>query len=908
MIVGRSAECRELLRLRDSAESGRGAARVVVGAPGSGKSALLGWIAEHRGTARVVRVESFEHDRRRAFSLLGAVVSSLSAELSMMTTEQGDVLRAVLSGTPAGGAEFGLGAALVSLLAAAARTRPLVLLVDGAHWTDAASREVLVFAAQHIDREAVLVLIAERDCDPNGFAARLPTLELAGLSPLDAALLLASDVDTRVAEELGRETAGNPHALLEIAAHLSPEQRRGEIPLDLPLPVGEVLRRGFLARTVSFGPSESRALLIASTDSRLDRETLIRAARGWGIDAAAVDRTLVPGLLCSERSGTIRFAHPLLRATVYQSADADDRRTAHRMVAAALGDDADINRRARHLSAAADGPDALAADALALAAQGRSDDAAAGEIWHRAALLSPDAASRYERMVDAGKAFARAGESLRAVHAFDDALVGVDDVSRRSDVTILRAMPAVESMGTRGVREQLGELIAKVESSDPRAHVMVALSGAIAMLQGDFVGARDVLRSESGSAPGPTRTMLDVARLLTGEITEIGDVVAYAEQLAAARDPQFRNDEFVVFALTWAGEHSTASRLVDPLVMTRRISGASVELAFALSARAYLYLRTGQWRAARVDAFESVELATEACRPTTLARSLFVLARIEAGLGDTEMAIEHARAACELGERFELGAFSWHASAAMGFALLGDSRPAEAIEWLERASEFARTRGVSLLTTSLSAPDLVEAYLRCGERGAAARLVDELASQRTDQQGALGHALFLRCRALVGGADAASDFEAALQRHTEVRAPFEEARTRLCFGEQVRRDRDVVAAHRNLTAAADAFSRLGARAWEQRARMEAAACKRGRAEAVSTLRLDSLTPQEYRVAIEVANGATSREAAASLFLSPRTVEYHLGKIYRKLGLRSRSDLVRRIAADPGFVAVADPRP
>jgi ATP/maltotriose-dependent transcriptional regulator MalT len=468
-------------------------------------------------------------------------------------------------------------------------------------------------------------------------------------------------------------------------------------------------------------------------------------------------------------------------------------------------------------------------------------------------------------------------------------------------------MSMVESHGAKGVREELDALRAQLQQSDPRVSALLALSGAVAMLQGDFVGARDVLDSTLSSVPGPIPAMLEAARLLTGEITQIPGLLAYAEHLGAGGDPLLRGAEFVVVALTWASEHSAASRLVDMLVTSRRTTGATVELAFALTARSLLYFRTGHWGAARADAIEAVDVATHARRPTTLARSLFVLAWIEAGFGDTAMALEHASASYELGERYDLGAFSWHAAAAMGFAYLSNGRPGEAIQWLERARGFARAREVSLLTTSLSAPDLVEAYLRCNQKDAAAQLVDELAAGHPDQQSALGYALFLRCRGLLGGAGAAVDFEAALQQHAEVRAPFEEARTRLCFGEQARRDRDAATAHRNLTAAAEAFERLGAKQWEDRARTEAAACTRGRAGSAGKSRSDSLTPQEYRVAVAVANGATSREAAAALFLSPRTVEYHLGKIYRKLGLRSRSDLVRRVAGDPTFVVEGNPQ-
>jgi len=861
----------------------------------------------------VVSVETVEADRAHALSMLGAIVTLLADGLGLLAADQGDVLRGVLGGgltepgpTPA------LGAALAALLAACSRARPLVVLVDGAQWADEASRGAVISAARHLDHEAVLLLLAERDGEPNGFARQLPTLEVVGLSPLDAALLLSNDVDTRVAEELGRETGGNPLALVEIAAQLTPEQRHGSVPLDHAFPIGDVLRRGFLARTDELGPDDARAILVASTDRYLDRETLTRAAAAWGIDGAAVDRVMTPTLLQVERSGTIRFAHPLLRVTVYQSAAIGDRRTAHRMVAAVLCRDADTYRRARHLAAAAEGPDPVAADALAAAARGKRDGRAAGETWQRAALLTPDPIVRYERLLAGGSAFADAGENLAAVHLFDDALAIVGDVRRRADVHVRRAMPAVEALGTGGLREQLDELVPLLPPADPRVHVLVAMSGAIAMLQGDFVGARTTLQSESRSAPGPTRTMLDVARLLTGDVSEIGEVVAYANELAAdanelAATAQTRfHDDFVVFALIWAGEYSAASRLVDSLVMSRRITGANFELAFALSARAHLYFRTGRWAAARADAEESVELAYAANRPTTLTRSLFVLARIEAGLGDTELAVEHARGSYELGERFGLGSLSWKASAAMGFALLGDGRPAQAVEWLERTHEFARARHVSLLASNMWAPDLVEAYIHCGKKPAAAWVVDELALARPGEQGPLGHALFLRCRALVGGTDAVGDFEAALELLTDVGSPFEEARTRLCLGERVRRDRDVGVARVHLVAAAEAFARLGASDWEHRARREAAACTRGRSSATSGTRVDSLTPQECRVAIEVANGATSREAGAALFLSPRTVEYHLGKIYRKLGLRSRSDLVRRIAGDPDFVGHTEP--
>jgi DNA-binding CsgD family transcriptional regulator len=875
---------------------------VLRGAPGSGKSTLLRWAAEHAGAARVVSVDVVEQDRHRPRALLGSVVSLLGDGLSLTAADPADTLRAVLSWAPAEPiATPALGAALVSLFAACARDQALVVFVDGAQWADVVSRDALVFAVRRLEHDGVLFLFAERDCEPEGFAAWLPTIEIAGLSPLDAVMLLANEVDTRVAEELCRETEGNPLRLIEIGEQLSPEQRRGETPLDPAPPLGEVLRRGFIARTDALGEDESRALLVASTDPGLDRETLIGATLSWGIHAAAVDRVEAPTLLCVADAGIVRFAHPLLRAAVYESADADDRRTAHRLVAAELCRDADADRRAWHLAAAAAGPDPAVADALAAVAQIKHNSGEAGETWQRAALLSPDPAQRYERLAAAGSAFVSAGENLRAVHAFDDAIAIVDDVDRRAEVMVRRTMPALESLGARGLRDALDELSAQLDRSDPRVHVLVALSGAVAMLQGDFVGAVSTLRSEAESPPGPTRTMLDVALLLTGEITRIDHFVAYTEQLAADRLAEFRDDEFMLFALTWAGEHSAASRMVDPLIEHRRTKGTPVALAFALSARAHLYFRTGQWEAARADANESVELASHPHRLSTLARSLYVLARIEAALGNTELAIEHARASYDIGERYEFGALSWQAGAAMGFTLLSDGRPTEAVEWLECAQGFARTHEVSLIGATMSAPDLVESYLHCGRIGAAARIVDELASGRPDQQGALGHALFLRCRALVGGSDAVDDFEAALQQHAEVQAPFEEARTRLCFGERLRRDRDVVAAHRNLTAAAEMFTVLGASAWKQRAEMEAAACRRGRSPALTTTRVDSLTPQEHRVAIEVAKGGTSREVAASLYLSTRTVEYHLGKIYRKLGLRSRTDLVRRIAADPGVI-------
>ncbi len=222
----------------------------------------------------------------------------------------------------------------------------------------------------------------------------------------------------------------------------------------------------------------------------------------------------------------------------------------------------------------------------------------------------------------------------------------------------------------------------------------------------------------------------------------------------------------------------------------------------------------------------------------------------------------------------------------------------EAIEWLERAHQFARSHQLRLLTTNLWAPDLVECFMRCGRTDEAVRLVDELSALDPAGQGPLAHAVFLRCSRAGRGEGAGCEFEAALVRHAAVRAPFEEARTRSCHGEHLRRVRMVADARACLTAAAEEFARLGAVPWERRARMEAAACVRGRAWAEIPSRSSTLTPQEHRVAIAVANGATSREAAAALFLSPRTVEYHLAKIYRKLGLRSRSELARRMAADP----------
>jgi DNA-binding CsgD family transcriptional regulator/tetratricopeptide (TPR) repeat protein len=909
MLLGREAECAAVGAVIDNATDAGCAVLVVRGPLGSGKTALLEWGVARAASMRTVVVAGSEREQSVPWSAVRAMTGSLDDQLGGLAPEQ---RLALAAGPDEAFATVAMG--LLALVSIAARRRPVLLVVDDAHLVDERSLYALRFVAQRIDHDPVVLLVAEEPGE-RGTGGCLPTMTLPGLSPIDAVTLLADTVDTAVAQELARLTEGNPLAMLEIANGLTPAQRRGAEPLGPVLPLGSVLVRNFERTLEALSAEQRRLLVAAAAEPDLTVETLAAAAVVLGIDARIAATVMRPGLLRMTHEQRLRFERPGLREAAYEGASEDERRTVHAALAGVcVGNPV---ARAWHLAASVPGPDRAAADALEAIARdalARGEQRAAGDAWRRAADLTDDPCRRIARLAAAGGAYAVGDLHEAAIGAFDQAIALAGDGPEAMRLQIALAASRLAASGTPDGFTALAELADRVEASDRRtAAELGSIAAMTALAAGDLRAAGALAaraRERHGDSVGRSACMADAVEAIA--VALAGDRARAVPLLLASVNPSmptWRTSSTLVFedlvagALAWVGESSASSRVVEVVIEQSRERDAVSVLSRALAARADLYFRTGYWDAALADATHAVDLARDLRVPGPTAYALAVTSRLEAALGRLEDAQRHGLEAVATAEQAGLTMNAFWARAALGFLAVGTGDVAASIPWLEAAREYAAERGVGLLAAVPWAPDLVEAYVRSGRTDDARQVVDDIGAD-ADAQGPLPSALVARARALVATDGVEDLFRRALDAHSQVLSPFEQARTQLVYGEWLRRERRITEAESVLEAAATTFEHLRATPWRARAVAEQAA--RGRRTRPAERSVGALTPQEYRVASTVAAGATNREAAATLFLSPRTVEHHLATVYRKLGVRSRSELARRFATEPDFASGRSP--
>jgi DNA-binding CsgD family transcriptional regulator len=876
---------------------------VLRGPLGSGKTSLLEWAVERAAAVQTVVLTGAERTQAALWGLVREIGAALHDHVGALTAEQ----RAALGGDP-DQAFATVAMALLALLSIAGTRRPVLLVVDDAHLVDDRSLYALRFVAQRIEHEPVALLLAEEPGD-HGTGGCLPTLTVPGLSPIDAVTLLAGTVETNVASKLARMTDGNPLAMLEIADGLSAEQRRGDEPLGPILPLGRVLRTNFERTLATLTEDQRRLLLVAAAEPGLTVETLTATALALAIDARVVGTVIRRDLLQMDDDQRLRFQRPVLRQATYESASPPRRREVHAAIAAAsLGDP---ERRAWHLAASATGPSRMVAAALedvAHDAFARGAHRTAGDAWRRAAELTEDDCRRFGLWAAAGNAYALADLHERAVEAFEQAAALARDPSEVVRLQVAVAASRLARTGTPDGFAALARLADEIAASDRRtAAGLGSLAAMTALSAGDLRAAgrlADLAQERHGESTHRSAAMASAVAAIAAALA--GDGVRAVPMLRAAVEPPippWRRSSTLVFedlvagALAWVGECSDASRVLEAVIAQSHERQAVSVLSRALAARADLFFRTGYWEAALADATHAVELGRDLHVAGPTAYALAVTSRIEAALGREDEARRHGLEALTTAEDAGLTMNAFWARGALGFLAIGLGDVAGSIPWLEQARDYAADHGVGLLMAVPWAPDLVEAYVRAGRVNEARAVVESLGAD-VAAQGPLPRAVAARTHAIVATTDVESRFRAALDAHAHVLAPFERARTQLVFGEWLRRERRVAEAEAVLHEAAMTFERLGATPWQTRARAEREA--RGRRAQPSNRATGGLTPQEYRVASAVATGATNREAAAALFLSPRTVEHHLAAVYRKLGVRSRSELTRLVATDPDF--------
>jgi DNA-binding CsgD family transcriptional regulator len=901
MLVGRQAELARLDRLVEDLEDGRGGALLVRGDPGIGKTALLEALRDRAAAAGilVLAARGVESEAELAFSALADLLTPLQDELHRLPAPQASALAAALALGPAEpGERLAVCVATAGLLGLAATERPVLALVDDLQWVDSSSRECVLFAARR-GGGGVLLVVAARE--PVAVAGGTGLQELT-LGPLDEGSSLrlversAADLRPDVAAAVAGAAAGNPLALLELAAVLAPDERAGRVRLQEPLAPGPRLADAYGRRIAALGQAARRALLVAAAYEGDELRVIGAACRAAGVDPARLSGPEREGLV-RIIDGRLAFAHPLVRGAVYHGAAPEGRREAHRALAGALTGE----RRAWHLGAGAIGPDDAAAaelEAAAAAAAARRGMGPAAAALERAARLSsaPDAFAR--RLLAAGEASIAAGRKARALELLEEVVAAAgDDEALCARAEHARAAVLTWSGRVGLATDLLVEWADRIVGTQP-VHAATMLADAAIASSALADAPRTLALAERAvsalgdagdpSARGRVLSALAFALQLQGHARRAAPVTREADLSAAATDPlapgaQWHN--VLLRARLAGGELEPVGARCHDLARRAREAGALWTLAGAVTVAADVAYRLGDWDAADAGYAEGLAAARDSDQPVWQGLALTGRARLDAARGRESAgraAVDAARAIAEspgipAGRRFVYSA--------LGFLELSLNRVSEAIEALETVERDVARSGIVDQVILPWGPDLVEAHVRAGGADDARRVLAVLERVARRAGTAIVGAPAARARGLVEEPFDAH-FARALRLHDARPMPFERARTLLAYGRRLHRTRRRAEARERLREALAAFERLGAPPWAAQAQAElrAAGARHRRP------RDDALTPQEHRVALAAARGATNREIAAELYLAPKTVEFHLGNVYRKLGVRSRTEL------------------
>ena len=920
MLVGREVESGRVEGLLAGARAQRSGALVLSGDPGIGKSALCAWAVAQAAGMRVLSVRGVESEADLPFAGLSELCAGELDRLGLLPDPQARALEAALTRRDAPpGDRFAIGAAVLSLLAVADDGESVLVIVDDAQWLDASSADALLFAARRLRSEGVAMLVATRpgtifDADSTG----VPRLSLSGLEPSAARALLGAvhgAMPAQVAQLLADRTEGNPLALLEMPLVLSEAQLAGEQPIEEPLPVGPTLVRALLHRLADLADPARQALLVATASGGERVQPVVDALGTLGLDRDVLDPAEQAGALAIVGEH-FEFRHPLLRSAIYHGASAPARRTAH----GALAQVASGATRAWHLAQATVGEDEAVAAALEQVGQEarlRGAPSAAASAFERAARLSGPGEARIRRLTDAARDAYVAGRPAGALRLLDEALAGSPDAVQRADIQHVRGRILV-LQGRFGTAHRLLVAAADpVRDLDPeRAAAMLAEAGIDCIgsldIRNAVATARDAYRVAARASPGVqafTGSMLATALTLNGERAEASALLdrilprlSGADPLSEAGRPIF----LAAQAYLWLERYEPAAGLLDRLIASARKASAPSALPFPLGCRADLDLRLGRWTVAAAQAEQAVSLSEEIAQPAVTAYALECLARLAAAVGDERRCRDLASHAMRLADEHQIEIGRLYVRAALGLLELGLGRIDAAIRELEQARDLAERHGLAEPNVVHWQADLIEAYVRDGQPDRAREALEAFQRQaeHTGGRWALGTAA--RCRGLLADdIDQDACFATALDHLQAVTAHFEVARTHLCHGERLRRAGRRTDARQALRRAIDGFDRLGATPWATRAQVELRATgatpRRRRGEADR----DHLTAHELQVALVVARGASNREAAAALFLSPKTIEFHLAHIYGKLGVRTRTELAG-VGARRGWLDDAAP--
>jgi DNA-binding CsgD family transcriptional regulator len=914
---GRLDELGFLGGLIDAVRAGESRALVLSGEAGVGKSALLDYVAGHASGCRVVRATGVQSEMELAFAGLQQLCKPLLDHLDRLPGPQCEALH-IAFGLSAGPApdRFLVGLAVLSLLSDAAEEQPLIGLVDDEQWLDHASAQALGFAARRLEAESVGLVVAARQ--PSGHMAGLPELVIEGLRADDARALLDSvltgPLDSRVRDRIVAETRGNPLALLELPRGLTPAELAGGFGFAGAAPVSGRVEESFRRRVRALPDQSRRLLLVAAADPTGDPGLVWRAAGLLEIGAEAAAPATEAGLV--EFGAWVAFRHPLVRTAVYRSASSLERQDVHRALAEVTDPRADPDRRAWHRAQAAAGPGEDVAGELersAGRAEARGGLAAAASLLERAALLTPEPVRRAQRLLAAARAKYAAGALDAALGLLVSVEAGPADPLRAAEVERLRGqIAALQRRSGDGARLLLSAArrLERLDAALARETYLEAL--AVAVWAGDLglpggVRAAAEAARAAPPAPGPPRVadiLLDAFALrLTQGYAAAAPALARAVELVLALDvgPDLEAGRGLWLAGAGASQmaaqelwdaeswHTLAARMAQ----FARDTGALVLLQFGLNFLAVPHLLAGELAtAARL--IEEDRLIAEATGNPPAAYAAMTLAAWRGREAPATELIEATVQEATARGQGRLVSLADYASAVLGNGL-GRHDAARDAAW--RAFQRDPVGYGPFIV-----PELAEAASRTGDLALVRAALDWLSERTAVTPGDWSLGIQARIRAfLTQGAAAESQYAESIDRLGRTRLRAELARAHLLYGEWLRRGRRRADARAQLRTAHEMLDAMGIGAFAERARRELAATgETARKRTVETS--GQLTARETQIARLARDGLSNPEIGARLFISARTVQYHLGKVFTKLGIGSRSQLDRALPGDPDTVS------
>ncbi|KAA2258124.1 helix-turn-helix domain-containing protein [Solihabitans fulvus] len=904
MLYGRSEEQRELGRLLADARSGRSSVLVLRGEPGVGKTALL----EHTGRTaadtglRVLRGVGVETEAELPFAALHLLFRSVLDRIGTLPGPQASGLRGAFGLDAAPRADrFLIGLAVLTLLSELAEDGPLLCLVDDAQWLDTASAEALLFAARRLEAEGVALVFAARDEHSAFPSAGLPELRLHGLDQESSSVLLAEhapDMPARLRDAVLAETGGNPLALIELAGRgVADSAAAGVFGLGV-LPLPQRIQDAYRKRIDALPVETRTVLLVAACDDTGRLDVVLRAAATLWVEPAALAPAERVGLVTA-RGQAIEFRHPLVRTALRQGAVLSERLAAHRALARVLDGEQDVDLRAWQYAAAATGPDEPTASALERAAERARDRSGYGAVaaaYGRAAALSVDPVAKVRRLAVAAEASAYAGDVDQARALAAVAIRETTDPLMVARLAYVRATTQFRDGTDDSAFPDLVDAVVPIMAEHPRvADGMLAETIQYCWLVGEAdLGRRatELLSRLSPDADGP----MQLGQLLGSGLTvgwppgDLERLRVWAER-AETREVSFSHRSMLAALLLLTGDYRRTYHQAARMAADCRTHGVVGWLPLSLIYQSVAQLFAGLHRDALVSATEALRIARDTRQHHRAVHVHGVLAYVAARRGAEDECRAHANE-CLLGTELLRRAPgpSW-AHAALSLLDLGAGRYAAVLDRLEAL--FTGPLGYQLPITR-SMPDWIEAAVRLGRPDRAAEPLARLMAWVEHIGQDWADAVLARCRGLLTDGPAAEEsYLAALALHGRDDCPFERGRTELVYGEWLRRQRRRAEARTQLGRAVEAFERVQAMAWADRARTELRATGQTLAPASGAAnRLNQLTPQELQVVRLAATGVTNREIAAQLFLSPKTVSYHLYNAFPKLGVATRTELAR----------------